>query len=256
MSTLPLLLIAAALLFDPAQTKMIDLTHAFDEKSLYWPTSPTGFEHKMLTKGKTQGGWFYSAAAFCAPEHGGTHLDAPIHFFEGGDSSATVPLEKLVAPAIVIDVSAKAEAEADYRLSVAEIDEWEKAHTKIAPGTIVLLRTGWSKYYPDRKRYFGDDSPGDASKLHFPSYGVEAAKLLVEQRKVAAIGVDTASIDYGASKDFAVHQVAAAANVPAFENLTNLDKLPDEGAIVVALPMKIGDGTGGPLRGIALLPKK
>jgi kynurenine formamidase len=256
MSTMPGLLIAAALLFDPARTEMIDLTHTFDEKTLYWPTSPTGFEHKMLTKGKTQGGWFYSAAAFCGPEHGGTHLDAPIHFSEGGHSSATVPLDKLVAQAIVIDVSAKADVDADYRLTVADIEAWEKAHAKIAPGTIVLLRTGWSNRYPDRKRYFGDDTPGDASKLHFPSFGLEAAKFLVEERNVAAIGVDTASIDHGPSKDFVVHQLTAAANVPAFENLTNLDKLPDEGAIVVALPMKIGNGTGGPLRAIALLSKK
>ncbi len=255
MSTLPVL-IAAALLFDPARTEMIDLTHAFDAKTLYWPTSPSEFEHKMLSKGKTPGGWFYSAAAFCAPEHGGTHLDAPIHFSEGGDSSATLPLDKLVAPAIVIDVSAKADVDADYRLSVADIEAWEKAHRKIPPGTIVLLRTGWSTRYPDRKRYFGDDTPGDASKLHFPSYGLEAAKFLVEQRNVAAIGVDTASIDHGPSRDFVVHQLTAAANVPAFENLTNLEKLPEEGAVVVALPMKIADGTGGPLRAIALLPKQ
>ena len=255
MSTLPLL-IAAALLFDPARSEIIDLTHTFDEKTLYWPTSPSGFEHKMLSKGKTPGGWFYSAAAFCAPEHGGTHLDAPIHFAEGGDSTATLPLDKLVAPAIVIDVSAKADVDADYRLIVADIEAWEKAHGKIPPGTIVLLRTGWSKRYPDRKRYFGDDTPGDASKLHFPSYGLEAAKFLVEQRNVAAIGVDTASIDHGPSKDFVVHQLTAAANVPAFENLANLEKLPEEGAIVVALPMKIADGTGGPLHAIALLPKQ
>jgi kynurenine formamidase len=81
----------------------------------------------------------------------------------------------------------------------------------------VLLRTGWSNRYPDRKRYFGNDTPGDASKLHFPSFGLEAAKFLVEERNVAAIGVDTASIDHGPSKDFVVHQLTAAANVPAFE---------------------------------------
>jgi kynurenine formamidase len=146
----------------------------------------------MLTAGKTQGGWFYSDAA-------------------------TVPLDELVAPAIVPDVSAKTDVDADYRLTVADIETWEKAHAKIAPGTIVLLRTGRSNRYPDRKRYFGNDTPGDAGKLHFPSFGLEAAKFLVEERNIAAIGVDTASIDHEPSKDFVVHQLTAAANVPAFE---------------------------------------
>jgi kynurenine formamidase len=118
----------------------------------------------------------------------------------------------------------------------------------------VLLRTGWSSRWPDAKAYLGDDTPGDASKLHFPSYGVEAARLLVEERRVAALGVDAASIDYGSSTDFDVHRAAAAAGVPGFENLTNLDRLPPTGAVVVALPVKIKGGSGGPLRAIALVP--
>jgi len=239
--------------FDLAHTRMVDLTHPFDEKTPYWPTATTGFELKTVSKGKTPGGWFYSAYSFCAPEHGGTHLDAPVHFAEAGKTADQVPLSQLVAPGVVIDVSARTAGDPDYRLTVADVRAWEGAHGALPAGAIVLLRTGWSARWPDRKRYLGDDTPGDASHLHFPSYGKEAAELLVRERKVAALGVDTASIDHGASADFAVHQVAAAANVPGLENLDRLDELPATGAWIVALPMKIGGGSGGPLRVIALL---
>ena len=129
---------------------------------------------------------------------------------------------------------------------------WERDHGEIPVGSIVLLRTGWSGRWPDATAYLGDDTPGDATNLHFPSYGAEAARVLVEERGVAALGVDTASIDYGPSTDFLVHQIAAAANVVGLENLTNVDDVPAVGAWVVALPMKIGEGTGGPVRIMAL----
>jgi len=127
-------------------------------------------------------------------------------------------------------------------------------HGRIETGTIVLLRTGWSSRWPDRERYLGDDTPNDASKLRFPSFGEDAARLLVEERGVKAIGADVASIDYGQSKDFIVHRIAAARNVPGLENLTNLDSIPVTGAVVIGLPMKIEGGSGGPVRVIALVP--
>jgi kynurenine formamidase len=250
-----LVLAAAPPLIDLARARIVDLSHTFDAKTLYWPTSPSGFELKELHKGATPAGFFYAAYAFCAPEHGGTHLDAPSHFAATGRSPADVPLEQLIAPAVVIDVTAKVAADPDYRLSAADVDAWEKAHGRIEPGTIVLLRTGWSARWPDRKRYLGDDTPGDASKLHFPAYGKDAAERLARERRVAAVGVDTASIDHGPSQGFAVHQVGAAANVPAFENLTRLEELPAEGAWILALPMKIGGGSGGPLRIVGLVPR-
>lgn len=156
---------------------------------------------------------------------------------------------------MVIDVSKQAAGDRDYRLSREDVLKFEKRHGKIVPGTIVILRTGWSKYWPDRKKYLGDDTPGDASKLSFPSFGAEAAKLLVEERKVAILGVDTASIDYGRSKDFIVHRTAAAQDVGGLENLTNLENLPATGTTIIALPMKIEGGTGGPTRVVALVPK-
>src|SRR6476620_2816498 len=210
---------------DLRQYRMIDLTHSLNAKTLYWPTSPTTFKLDSLAYGQTPGGWFYSSFAFSAPEHGGTHLDAPIHFGEGHQTVDRVPLEHLIAPAVVIDVTAKTKTDQDYRLTSDDVLAFERANGKIAPGTIVLIRTGWSTRWPDKKSYLGDDTPNDASKLHFPSYGVEAARLLIQERKVAAIGVDVASIDYGPSQDFMVHRIAAAADVPGSENLIALHQL-------------------------------
>jgi kynurenine formamidase len=236
------------------QARILDLSHPFDARTLYWPTATSGFQLTQLHKGRTPAGFFYSANSFCAPEHGGTHMDAPVHFAEGRLSMDEVPVERLVAPAVVIDVTRQAAADADYRLALADVEAWEARHGRIPAGAFVLLRTGWAARWPDSKRYFGDDTPGDASRLHFPSYGAEAAKLLVEERRVGALGVDTASIDHGPSKDFAVHQIAAVANVPGLENLADLGALPEDGAWVMALPMKIAGGSGGPVRVVALLP--
>jgi kynurenine formamidase len=239
---------------DLATAKVVDLTHTFDKTTLYWPTSASAFELKPLADGQTPGGWFYRSNAFCTPEHGGTHLDAPSHFAKEGRSSDQIPVRQLIAPAAVLDVRAASSKDPDYRLTLEDVKAWEKKHGAIPAGAIVLLRTGWSTRWPDRRMYLGDDTPGDASKLHFPSYGKEAAEFLVRDRKVSAIGVDTASIDYGASKDFVVHVVANGANVSGLENLDRLEELPEWGAWVVALPMKIGGGSGGPLRIVALLP--
>ena len=239
---------------DFSNADVVDLTYGFDEHTLYWPNSPSGFELKRLAFGKTPAGYFYAANAFCAPEHGGTHLDAPIHFSQGALSVDQIPPRQLIAPAAVIDVSAKAAADPDYRLTVADVADWEKRNGAIQPGTIVLLRTGWGTRYPDRKKYFGDDTPGATDKLHFPSFSEDAARYLVSNRRVGAIGVDTASIDYGQSKDFIVHQIANGANVPGLENIANLDRLPEHGAWLIAMPMKITGGSGAPVRLVALVP--
>jgi len=231
---------------DLTNAELIDLTWPYDDKTLYWPTSPSAFELKQLAYGPTPGGWFYSSYAVCTPEHGGTHLDAPIHFAEGKQTVDRIPLQKLIAPAVVIDVADRASANADYRLTADDVRAWESRNGAIAAGTIVLLRTGWGSRWPDRKAYFGDDTPGATDNLHFPSYGEDAARLLVEERRVAAIGVDTASIDYGQSRDFIVHRIANGADVPGLENVAHLDRLPARGAWIVALPMKIAGGQADP----------
>jgi len=235
--------------------RLVDLTHDFSSETLYWPTAPSRFEHKPLDLGEVEGGWFYSAFTFGGPEHGGTHLDAPYHFARQGQDAAEVPLRRLIAPAVVIDVTAQAAADADYSLTRADLRADEKANGRIPEGAIVLLYTGWSKKWPDSGEYFGTETPDSADNLHFPSFGPEAVRWLVEDRGVAAIGVDTASTDIGVSKEFPVHRYTAARNIPGFENLAGLDRLPARGAMLIALPMKIRDGSGGPLRAVAILPE-
>ncbi len=164
--------------------RLVDLSHSYGSDTLFWPTSPTKFEKKELAFGKTEGGYFYSAYSFCTPEHGGTHLDAPLHFSAAGKPTDKIPLEQLVAPGVVIDVMARAQADRNYRLSEADIAAFEREHGRIAPGTIVLLRTGWSRYWPDARAYLGDDTPGDASKLEFPSYGVDAARSIAKKDSI------------------------------------------------------------------------
>jgi kynurenine formamidase len=241
--------------FDPARHRIVDLSHAYGASTIYWPTSPTKFTLETLAAGKTEAGYFYASNTLCTPEHGGTHFDAPFHFSESGLTVDKVPLEQLIAPAVVIDVTPKASADRDYRLTADDLLAFEKMHGQIARGSIILLRTGWSRHWPNVKAYLGDDTPNDASRLSFPSYGSDAARLLLEERGVAALGIDTASIDYGRSTDFQVHRLAAARNVPGLENLNNLDQLPSRGALLIALPMKIEGGSGGPLRAVALVPK-
>jgi kynurenine formamidase len=240
--------------FDLSTARLVDLTHTYDASTVYWPTATARFELDTLSWGPSAGGYFYSAFALSTPEHGGTHLDAPIHFSDGGQRADQVPLDRLIAPAVVIDIRDRAAADPDYLLTPEDVRAWETAHGQIPEGSVVLLYTGWSSRWPDAASYLGDDTPGDASNLHFPSFGEASARLLVEERAIAALGADVASIDYGQSTDFLVHRLAMARNVPGFENLMNLDRMPATGAWIIALPMKIGGGSGGPLRAVAAIP--
>lgn len=231
-----------------------DLTYDFSEQTLYWPTAAT-FRLDTASEGITAGGYYYSAYNFCAAEHGGTHLDAPVHFAKGKWSADQIPLENLTGEAVVIDVSDKALANPDYQITAEDIQAWEKTNGTIADHSIVLFHTGYGTLYPDAKKYLGTDERGAeaVAKLHFPGKHSEAADWLIRNRKIKAVGIDTASIDYVQSTDFKTHQTFYAANVPDFENVANLDKLPVKGAYVVALPMKIKGGSGAPLRIVAWL---
>lgn len=231
----------------------IDLTHALNEHTIYWPSPPAEFVHEQLSFGFTDQGYFYSAYEFSTPEHGGTHIDAPIHFAKDGQAVDEIPLSSLIAPAVVIDVSKQAADDPDYRISVADLRGFEAEHGKISQGAAVLARTGWSRFWPDKRAYLGDDTPGSTDDLHFPGFGADAARFLVEERSVKLLGIDTASIDHGPSPDFPAHRVLAENNIPGLENLTNLKAVPPTGAWLLALPAKIEGGSGAPVRAVALI---
>ncbi|MFZ9003086.1 MAG: cyclase family protein [Robiginitalea sp.] len=233
----------------------MDLTHDFSKETVYWVTARE-FELDTVFAGDTDKGYYYTANNFASAEHGGTHIDAPIHFSKGKQSVDEIPLERLIGPAVLIDVASRALEDRDYLISIDDLQAWEeRSNSTIPEGSIVLLRTGYSQFYPDRLKYMGTDQRGQQAVklLHFPGLAPEAAKWLVANRNINAIGIDTPSIDYGQSEYFESHVTLMSADIPAFENLTNLEELPREGFLVVALPMKIKGGSGAPLRIIALM---
>ncbi len=245
---------AAAALASVTPEMIVDLTHPFDETTIYWPTATQPYRLTRDSEGMSDAGYFYASFSFATSEHGGTHLDAPYHFDRGGFTVDRIPAGDLVGPAVVIDVREACAADPDHAVTAEEIRRFEEAHGRIPRGAIVVLRTGWGERWPDRRRYLGDDTPGDASNLHFPGLAPGGARFLALERRVAGVGIDTASIDPGPSADFQAHRILAAANIYNLENLAGVERLPPRGAAIVALPMKIGGGTGGPVRVIAILP--
>jgi len=230
----------------------IDLSYDFSDKTIYWVESD-GFKKETVAEGPSGKGYYYSAYKFCTPEHGGTHLDAPRHFAEGKQTVDEVPLDKLIGSAVKIDVSTKAAANRDYQIAVEDLTAWESSNGAIPENGIILFQTGYGKFWGDRVNYMGSE-PGSDQK-HFPGLSREAANWLIQNRKVKAVGIDTASIDFGQSQTFDTHVALMTQNVSALENVANIEKMPVRGATVIALPMKIKGGSGAPLRIVAFIPK-
>jgi kynurenine formamidase len=234
-------------------SRLLDLTHSFEEDTIVWPT-----EHNFaLTVQYAQdmpGGYYYASNRMELPEHGGTHIDAPIHFSKGKETLDQIPLGRLMGTAVRINVEPQCAKNREYRITVQDIEQWEAAHGRIPDRSIVLLDTGFGKFWPSRQNYLGTElrGPEGVAALHFPGLHPDAAAWLVRERNVKAVGIDTASIDYGGSATFETHVELLSHNVPVFENLSDLNRLPDRDFQVIALPMKIAGGTGGPLRIIAL----
>lgn len=234
--------------------KWIDLTHEFSSETLYWPTAK-GFTLNVEFKDFTPKGYWYTAYGYSASEHGGTHLDSPIHFAKDRKTTDQLPIEQLMGPAAVIDVSKSASTNRDYQIKVSDIENWEQLNGKLHNDAILLFRTGFGSHWPNAEKYLGTAEKGlDAvAKLRFPGIHPDTARWLVDNRKIKAVGIDTASIDYGQSTMFETHRILFEKNIPAFENVAALEKLPEKGAYVIALPMKIKGGSGGPLRVVAFI---
>ncbi len=248
--------IAASLYTYGFKGKLLDMTYHYDENTIYWPTAKA-FKLEKVSWGITEEGWWYASTEYSASEHGGTHVDAPIHFAEKGRTIEQIPLEEWIGPAVKIDVTEKCEKNRDYRLDVHDIKKWEKKYGKIPDGAWVIMYTGIdTKYYPDKKKVLGTNKTGEEAlpELSFPGFSPESIEFLIEERNITGIAIDTPSIEYGKSKDFKVHQILCGADKLALENIANLDKLPPSGAVLYVIPIPIKGGTGAPARVFAILP--
>lgn len=246
-------LLACSASNSPRTWNLIDMTHPFDGKTIYWPTNRP-FQWDKSSWGHTHEGYWYASATFSASEHGGTHIDAPIHFAKNGLTVDQIPPAHLMGEGVVLDIREKVASHPDYTLEVEDIRSWESKHGTIPSNSVVFLLTGWGEYWPDPRRYLGSDTPEDPHTLHFPSFSQASADFLLTHRDIRGIGIDTASIDPGQSKDFPVHRLLASRNRFGLENVANLDQLPPRGTWVMAFPMKIREGTGAPVRIVGILP--
>jgi kynurenine formamidase len=237
--------------------EFVDLSHTYDASTIFWPTADR-FALQKVADGDTPAGFYYAANNFAGSEHGGTHIDAPVHFARGHQTVDQIPLRSLIAPAVVVDVTQASAANADYQVAVEDLTRFEQQHGRIPDGSVVLFKTGFASRWPNAQAYLGTAERGDraVAKLHFPGLHPDAAQWIVENRAVKAVGIDTASIDYGQSTLYETHRALYARDIPALENVASLDRLPPTGTLLIALPMKIGGGSGAPVRMVAVVPQK
>lgn len=222
-----------------------DLTHALDEQF------PTFFGQQE----------FFRKAVYNHAEHGlnlhelrytehiGTHMDAPLHFSADGASVDEIPVGNLVVPLCVIDIRAKAANDADAQLTPEDIQRWQERHGPLPENACVAMLSGWDRYARS-SQFRNADADG---VMHFPGFHIDAVQYLLEQQRVAGIAVDTLSLDYGPSTDFAVHKAWLPSGRWGIEAVANLAAVPASGATLVVGAPKITGGTGGPARIITLI---
>jgi len=221
--------------------KIIDLTHALSPGVPAWDMS-CGFN--INTELDYSDG--VKVQSIQSPLGIGTHIDAPSHFFQNGVDVASIEIKNLILSACVIDVKPKICAE--YFISTQDINDFETEYGKIEENTLIIANTGWSQYWNDPKRYRNENDDGN---MVFPGFSVDAISLLLE-RNISGVAIDTLSPD-GSNLEFPVHRMLLSQNKYIIENIMNLNKLPGKGAHIIALPMKISDGTEAPARVVAFL---
>ncbi|HMK22688.1 MAG TPA: cyclase family protein [Terriglobales bacterium] len=224
-------------------TGVVDLTHSYIRTQAKGPFVDLGLaRNASLTQKDAPHRVTVSAQA-------NTHIDAPAHLQQGMWTVDQIPPERLIAPLCVLDVTLQVRRNSDYELSVEDIAQWEQIHGEIPPGAVVLARTGWGERWNSPLAYRNSDKNGI---MHYPGYSQAAARFLVEGRMVLALGIDTLSVDPGSARVSAVHQYTLAHSVYHLENVANLERVPDAGAVVVVAPMKLEGEVDGPVRILAL----
>ena len=227
---------------------VVDLTHTISQRDPNWEGSTRSpYEAKQLTTIEHDG---YFTRSITLPEHFATHVDAPAHFMHGAWTVDEIPVDRLIAPLVIVDVQKNVAKGPDYQVGVDDLAAWEQANGPVPAGAVVLARTGWATRWYNARDYRNADTKG---VMHFPGFSLDAVKFLVDARQVVGVGIDTLSVDPGRSQDFPVHHFTAAHQVYHLENVSNLDQVPEAGATAVIAPAKLEGGSGGPVRVLALL---
>jgi kynurenine formamidase len=229
------------------RAQVIDLTHDLQERM---PIFPGGIPFSLDPVTRLADGYYMNS--FTSGEHTGTHMDAPAHFGKGLPTVDEIAPVRLVSQGIMIDARPRAAANSDYALTLADLVAWEKVNGRIPARALVILNTGWHQRWENPDRYLNRDETG---KMHFPGFSAEALKHLLRERDVNGVGIDTPSVDPGASPTLEGHKVMLTGGRYQLENLDNLDLLPIKGFSVIAAPMKISRGSGAPARVLAIVPR-
>lgn len=233
----------------PVPLRLVDLTHVLDNSTIVLPGLLCFQSRDRLIEFR---GVTVKNEEISTTTHIGTHMDAPCEVFPDRFKVAEIPLDRLVAPAAVVDIRDKVANNRDYTLQIEDLLEWERTTGKHLNDVILLVRTGWSKHWGNREAYLG--SPGD-DNFHFPGVAHPTAEWLVKNRNVYGVGIDTISLDAGQETKLLTHVILYNSNLYGLENLGDMDELPLFGATLHVLPMKIGGGAcGAPIRIIASFP--
>ncbi len=228
-------------------SRIVDLSHPVHPGIPRWPGDPFV---EFLPHSEIEGDGYF-LRRFSMGEHSGTHLTAAASFFGDGATIDTYQAADLVKQAVILDVRAQCERDPDYGLSRSDLTGWERQHGLIPAGSLAFLHTGWPDRWNESASYLGQDNSG---RLHFPGFGIDAARVLLDDRRAAGLGSDTAGVDRGTDQAYAVSKLVLAKPRIVLENLTGLELLPATGAVVViGLPRLVG-GSGAPVSVTAFLP--
>jgi kynurenine formamidase len=231
-----------------AYSRVVDLSHVVSPKIPLWPGDPHVVFKVVATMAKDG----YYLRSFTIGEHSATHMNAPNSFLSGNTQAITsYSAQQRVVRAVVIDVRGKCAADADYQLTKQDVLDWEAKNGQIAPGSFVIMFTGWQDRWNDPKAFINQDAKGD---LHFPGFAKATTMWLVSARQIAGVGIDTHGVDPGSDTSYATNTEMATTHKIAIECMANLDQLPPKGATLILAPLQLQDGSGSPMDIIALVP--
>ncbi|MXZ91601.1 MAG: cyclase family protein [Chloroflexi bacterium] len=225
--------------------RVVDLSHPIRPGIPLWPGDPV-VEFETVAETGRDG---YFLRRFSMGEHGGTHLSSPATLYDAAAGPDELPAPRLVVPAIVINVSAQTAENPDYVLTPGDVAKWERRYGPVPPGSLALLSTGWQRHWYDPDRFINADADG---RMHTPGFGPEAARLLLERRNVAGLGIDAHGVDAGMDANLSVSRLALARSALVLECLNNLDQLPPTGTTVIVGRLPLVGGSGSPASVLAL----